>query len=184
MRSATSRCPPRHRLVTTRGFERERDARTFAAGDYDHRMRLISGSIVRSVDHPSAAEAMKATRNLASSRARVCQHSAHQCSVVASCDVGHGWVATTWRARSIASIRIAISGRPTSSRVKFGAGLLIFLPGRRHTQPGFYMRLCGNDHAARIMESQAEVLRFFGFCYPGRLPGSKFNNKLLVQKLT
>jgi hypothetical protein len=50
--------------------------------------------------------------------------SAHQCSVVASCVVDHGRAATTFRARSIASIRIAISGRLGSSRVKFGAGLV------------------------------------------------------------
>ena len=36
----------------------------------------------------------------------------------------HGRAATTSRGRSIASIRIAISGRPGSSRVKFGTGLV------------------------------------------------------------
>jgi hypothetical protein len=51
--------------------------------------------------------------------------SAHQCSLVGSCEVDHGRVATTSRIRSIASIRIAISGRLGSSRVKFGTGLVL-----------------------------------------------------------
>jgi hypothetical protein len=41
---------------------------------------------------------------------------------VGSCEVDHGRAATTSRARNIASIRIAISGRLESSRVKFGPG--------------------------------------------------------------
>src|ERR1700730_12367176 len=39
-------------------------------------------------------------------------------------DVDHDLLATTSRARSIASTRIAISRRPGSSRVKFGVGLV------------------------------------------------------------
>jgi hypothetical protein len=42
----------------------------------------------------------------------------------ATLDVDHDLLATTSRARSIASTRIAISGRPGSSRVKFGVGLV------------------------------------------------------------
>jgi hypothetical protein len=50
--------------------------------------------------------------------------SAHQHSLVGSCEVDHGGAASTSRSRSITSIRIAISGRPESSRVKFGTGLV------------------------------------------------------------
>jgi hypothetical protein len=44
--------------------------------------------------------------------------------VIRPCDVDHDLLAMTSRARSIACIRIAISGRPGSSRVKFGVGLV------------------------------------------------------------
>jgi hypothetical protein len=48
---------------------------------------------------------------------------------VGACDVDHDLLATTSRARSIASTRIAISGRPGSSRVKFGVGLVTTASG-------------------------------------------------------
>ena len=47
---------------------------TFAARDQNGRTRLIGEGVVRSFNHPPATVAMKATRNPASSRPRVCQH--------------------------------------------------------------------------------------------------------------
>src|ERR1700730_12671080 len=72
--------------------------------------------------------------------------SAHQCSVGASCDVYHGRAATTSRARSIASIRIAISGRPGSSRLKFGVGLVTTAYSRPADTPVLNEQVCGSDY--------------------------------------
>src|ERR1700730_16757396 len=59
-----------------------------------------------------------------------------------------GRAATTSRARSIASTRIAISGRPAPSRVKFGDRLGHDLRiTDRQTRP-LNKQVCGSDHDA------------------------------------
>jgi hypothetical protein len=58
------------------------------------------------------------------SGARISQNVSPPIWLVGSCEVDHDLLATTSRARIIASTRIAISGRPGSSLVKFGVGLV------------------------------------------------------------
>jgi hypothetical protein len=82
----------------------------FPARHQDGRMRLISQSVVSSPTYRASTSRVNAMR-WPSSCARVSQNVVRRSSLAASYGVDHDRAATTSRARSIASIRIATSGR-------------------------------------------------------------------------
>src|ERR1700719_1137356 len=83
--------------------------------------------------------------------------SAHQFSLVGSCEVDHDRAVTTSRARSIASIRIAISGRLKLSRN------LLFLRGT--TMNEVYQKLIDRTRAPLDLK---QVKTIFGFSHRPR----------------